>query len=337
MNIIKKYNKFTKFLRNVVFGYSTPRCIGIDINDDVVHMVELCENSLVISNYKTSKIMKNNTEKTLTSLESMADILNYEWNNFNGNYNYAAIKITNNNVVIKRIIIPNEINELEVSNYIHEELFQELGIRDIDFDYRISKSDDKNSSAYTAIVKKYKIEEYYALMELADIKIAAIEVDDLALESLFIILLKINNVFDDVWFVNIEAGYLKIYFVSNYSIVHSESIMINYQNIMRKPLNDLDEKDILKQITFDINKLIRGMYSNLVLNNNPISNEKHLYIISVDFIFDNLPNNIIDSGLVTVCKFINELFPPQPLLSSRIEFMHLLTAIALATWGHEFA
>lgn len=334
---MKKYNRFIQFIRNIVYGYSTPCCIGIDINHDNIKFVELCQNSMVIANYSIASNETSIVEKKSLLIENIANIINYEWNNFTKKYDHAAIKIAHSEIIIKELIIPSEISEFDINNYLHNLLIQELGIENIDFDYNIIKSDEIQQLVSVVIAKKDQIEDYYALMDLAGVKVAAIEVDIFALEHLFSILLKKNYITNDVLIVDVERDYIKIYMINNYKIVYSDTLKVNYSTLIFENFTTIEQQNISKQIVVDITKLIRSMYSNLVLHNLLHSSNCFLYLMGTNSVMHGLSDEIINSGVIDNCWFIDELFPPQPIVKSRAEFMQLITATALATWGHDFA
>ncbi|MDD3265977.1 MAG: pilus assembly protein PilM [Burkholderiales bacterium] len=334
---MKKYNKLTQFLRNVVSGYTTNRCVGIDIDSSYIKMVELEQDSLIISNYAISKITANNIEIKSILIEHVASMLNYTWHSFNKRYDHAAIKILNSDIIIKELAVPAEISTLEINNYLRNILIQDLGIENIEFDYKIIKIEDRQQLAQVVIAKKEKLEESQILMELAGIKLAAIEVETFALENLFRILLKSNGITTSIWIVDIEHDYIRAYFITDSQVVYSDTIAVNYLNLTKNELEFLEHNNILKQIVADVNKLSQIINSNLMVHADIHFNKYNLYLMGTNSIFPGLQEEIIKGGFIETCRFIDELFPPQIAITSRSEFMQLVTAIALATWGHNFA
>jgi len=52
-------NKLIQRLKRIFYGYTTPRCVGLDISSTAIKLVELKEDSFIITKYRIYDLLKN--------------------------------------------------------------------------------------------------------------------------------------------------------------------------------------------------------------------------------------------------------------------------------------
>lgn len=353
--------KLIERMRKVFFGYTTPRCVGIDISSTAVKMVELKPDQLEITNYKIRALPKNLVaEGVINDIENISEIIRSMWLEFKAQYDEVAIAIPQNAIIMRELKAPILGNSYQLNEYVKQQLIKDLDNEDIDFDYVVKNISNDEQFISVVVAKKEKIEEYQAIIQMTGIRVAAIDIENFALQYLFEHILP-NNVHDQ-HIILLEIGATRIkgfIFIGRQFILFNE-ISVNYTNLFDNIATELGDPNYLKNnvnvyeyvlellvlrkhidqslvslISSDVAKMLQQLKSSALV-------EKKINIAR-DVLCYFFGGNLLIPGVV---EEIGRQFVKKPLYATELlgkkngripanDLIRLFTSIALATWGQK--
>lgn len=323
--------KIFDFIKKILFGYYPSKCVGVVTTTTEIFLVELDLNSLCVVNYHIKKINFGTSFNLMKKIEMISHEIIKHKNEFN--YNSIAINIEPIDIVTRELIIPNLMSNVEIRNCIQNILIDEFIEYKIGFDYNVLETFDNKIKLQVKIAKIDKYHECCAIADMSGMQLVAIEESQSALEYLFHILMKQNNIFADIWAVDIGNDLVTIYLFKENQIVHSSSLQI--ESLWQyETLNNTQYKEQAVKLVLIISKLITIIKNKLTSDNDFCVLPSKMYLMGASSLYFRLDELIIKDGIISECKYVDELFPPQKLNISRYELLSMVTAIALATWGH---
>lgn len=320
------FKKLIILLRNIFLGYSTPKCVGLEVSSNSIKIVELVDNSLILKNYRIKDINAKQIIDSVSEMESFSDIISTEWLNFKTNKDHVAIALPYSAVIVKEIIIPKQKNQYMFNQELRDFLVGELGTDEIDYDYTIIENLGDDYKLKVVIAKKERLEEYQALVQMSALKVAVIDVEQFAVGSLFEQLLKVNFVTVDSMLIDIATNYIRAYFCKNGNILHFTEIATNY----------VENTDITSSIAVDIEKIIQMTKSSLIVDKKIMMLDNYRIYLSGD-------KCIHDDLILKLSPINKDVFYVDQLLTKfnrtipQHELVRLMTPISLAAWGHKIA
>lgn len=358
---MRYFRKLLQRLQRVFFGYTTPRCIGIDISTTAVKIVQLKADSLVIDKYKIFNLAKNQvSEGVINDIERIAEVIQNGWLEFKPDYEDVAIAIPQNAVIMRELKLPEISNSYKMDEFVREQLAKDLDNEDIDFDYVLKDATPDNQIASVVVAKKEKIEEYQAIIQMSGIKVAAIDVENYALQFLFEHLLSEKPGNQHIIILELGATRIKgLVFVGKSFILFNE-ITVNYTNLMEEIATDLGDPNYLRNyksvyeyinellisrnhidrnlvtaIASDVAKMLQQLKSNaLVEKKLNLSKDIECYLLGgnalIPGVLEEISQHFINRPMYAT-DFIyknNDKFP-------KVDLMRLFTAISLASWGQK--
>lgn len=355
--------KLLNSIKKIFFGYKTPECVGLDIGTTAIKMAELVPNSLRVSNYNIKLIDKNmiSQQGVIKDIEELSELINSQWEKFKPRYKYISVAMPYNSIIIRDLVVAKAKNKFEMDSNVKSQLIEELGIEDIDFDYNyIGETEDGQQKINAVVAKKEKIEEYQAMIQMTGIDVAAIDVEPFAIQYLFEILLKKHQIMRDVLLIDIGMSYVKAYLFNNFECIHFTEIPARYFQLFEEfvisqnmdfainldgnpgpELFEIFEKNITlptelnDAVLQDINKLIQVIKSSILVEKKmTIADDFQICLMGGNSLLPGLPETLLDIGCSRVF-FADELLRPENNSIPRHNLIRLVTAIALATWGHK--
>lgn len=355
--------KLLKSIKKIFFGYVTPECVGLDIGTTAIKMVELVPNSLRVSNYNIKLIDKNmiSQQGVIRDIEELSVLITLQWAKFKPKFKNIAVAMPYNSIIIRDLVVPAAKNKFEMDSNVKTQLIAELGVEDIDFDYNyIGDTDDGQQKINAVVAKKEKIEEYQAMIQMTGIEVAAIDVEPFAIQYLFEILLKKHQIMRDVLLIDIGMNFVKAYLFKNaeciyfteiparyyqlfeeYIIAQNMEFAVNMDGNLGADLFEIFDKNITvatelnEAVLQDINKLIQVIKSSILVEKKmTIADDFQICLMGGNSLLPGLSETLLEIGCNRVF-FADELLRPENNSIPTQNLIRLITAIALATWGHK--
>lgn len=357
---MKYFSATIGFFRKVLFGYATPRCVGVDIGSAAIKMLALQPDSLKVARYSIKPLAKNMVrDGVINQIEQVSELVKDQWDLLQAAYNQVAIAIPYNSVIIKDLTAPLFKNTYQLDDYVKQQLIYELGIEDIDFDYTLVKNLDNQQQLSVVVAKKEKIEEYQAILQMTGIAVAAIDVESFAIQNLLSLLLQIQQLNQQIIFIDIGLTKIRAYVFDQQQAIYFNEISVNYLLLIEDAVTrygeikvsetvnandlliDLIQKqgivsqELIDVIVSDVSKLLQLVKSNILVEKKiTLIQEIKLYLMGgnalIPGVVDKLNNSFEVAGFVDELTLAKEN-PNIP----RHDLMRLITAIALATWGQK--
>lgn len=345
-------------IKTVFAGYKTPQCVGVDIGSSAIKMVELANDSWIISKYSIKPITKNLVnEGVINDIEKTSDIILEQWSALNTINKQVSIAIPYNSVIIKELRAPKFKAKFELDDFVFKQLVQELDTDDIDFDYTIIDQDEDETKVSVVVAKKEKIEEYQAIIQMTGIDVAAIDIEPFAIQHLLHHLLSANKDNRQLLFIDIGVTRIRAYLFNDKQSVYFSEINVNYYsyiediitefggNISIREIDDIHgflfniikdntTKDFTDAIVGDVNKLIQLIKSNVLVERKiNLADNYQIYLFGGNSLIPEVHTKISaiqNTKVLFADEFIikNKKIPQSSLL-------RLFTSIALATWGQQ--
>ncbi|MEN9946282.1 MAG: hypothetical protein RLZZ293_668 [Pseudomonadota bacterium] len=353
-------NYFTR-IKHIFSGYSTPRCVGLDIASSAIKIVELNPDTLQVRRYNIAGLSKNAvSEGVIHDIDKVSGLIINQWRNLNPDANTIAISIPYNAVMIKQLTTPIIKDLFALDKFILEQLTLELDIEDIDFDYSIIEQTDDKQIVNVVVAKKEKIEEYQAIIQITGLKVAAIDIEPFAIAHLFSILLKRNQLNQQFLLLDLGVTRLRVFIFENTEQLVFNEIVVNYRGLYEDIIRRVDSNINLAEITdiysytaqlinnnnlahdelnnaiiTDMHKIIQLIKSNLLIEKKIILSEATpIFLIGGNAVLPSLVN-IIGQQFNCSVKLITELMRGENQHIPEADLLRLMTAIALATWGQQ--
>lgn len=358
---MKQIIKLFQILKKIFLGYKTPPCVGVDIGSASIKMVELCKDSLKISSYSIKAVAKNLVVYgVINNIEQVSEIILSQWQLLNSEYTQIAIAIPYNAVIIKDMLTPKFKTKYELDNYVLKQLIQELDTDDIDFDYEITLEHLNEQNILVIVAKKEKIEEYQAVVQIADISISAIDVEPFAIQHLFDKLLKRQQFSKQMILVDIGLTRIRAYAFEQQQHVYFNEINVDYypyiEDVILNSAKDIALKgvvdvnnflvDLINQnkvrpneladiIVADVNKLLQLVKSNLLVEKKiSLSMDYDIYLMGGNSLIPGVLRKISNLQHVKV-YYADEFISTLNKNIARSDLIRLIPAISLATWGQQ--
>ncbi len=352
-------NKLIQRLKRIFYGYTTPRCVGLDISSTAIKLVELKEDSFIITKYRIYDLLKNQvSEGVINDIENVAAGIRNTWEDFKSKYEDVAIAIPQNAVIMRELKIPDVTNTYKIDEYVKDQLTKDLDTEDIDFDYVIKNLNSNEKIASVLIAKKEKIEEYQAVIQMSNIKVAAIDVENFALQFLFERIIPEKFYEQHIIFLELAATRIKGFVFLGRKFILFNEMTVNYNNLIEEVVVELGDPGYIKHFTNCHVYLDEIIISKKVISQNLISAissdaakmlqqlkssalvEKKMNL-STDAVCYLFGGNVLIPG---VFEAVKKTFSSPPLYATELlessvnnypkkDLVRLFTAIALASWG----
>jgi Tfp pilus assembly PilM family ATPase len=345
--------KYLKKLKAICFGYKTPKCVGVDLSLFSSKLIELVDDSLAITKYSlmdTKKKIFSSLE--IINIEQSAEHISHQWGVLNPDAKSVAISISHNSIIVKEFEIPNIPNKYKQYDHIKNLISADIAIDEIDFDYTTTIQNDK-IIAKVVIGKKEKLEEYLAMVQMAGLNLAAIDVDSMAVAGLLGELIYRYQINQSTIFLDVGSEFIRAYvFVgSKYVIYRDLNCNIN-QALFDVWLNISDQEQI------DYNRLYKYLADNIV----EAQKVTDFVLEQYDLLFNTLKNSLLLEKQISLSpqsavylfggnsllpgfkeklsnkhsgevNFISDLLPENKHIPQD-KLLRLVTAMSLAMWGN---
>jgi len=348
-------------IRKVFFGYTTPRCVGIDISSTAIKMVELLPDKLEINNYRIKALPRNLVaEGVINDIEAVSEIIRNIWLEFKSEYDEVAISIPQNAIVVREIKVPFLGNSHKRDEYVKQQLVNDLDNEDIDFDYIIKDTAGDEQLISVVVAKKEKIEEYQAIIQMTGIKVAAIDVENFALQYLFEQILSNDDKNRHIVIIEIGATRIKGFIFIGNKFILSNEMSVNYNALFEDIVTELGDANYLKGytniyeytsellisrkhvdkslvsvISLDVAKMLQQLKSNAVVEKKiSISPNAQCYLFGGNALIPGIFEEI-STQFVKPLAYATELINKNNKIINNKDLMRLFTSISLATWGHK--
>lgn len=357
---MKKLLKLIKSIRKIFFGYNTPPCVGIDIGTTAVKMVELKANSLKILKHGIAPLDYNLVSQgVIGDIEQISDTIRGQWEKFDPDYEYVSIAMPYNSIIIKEMTVPVFKTKFDLDKYLQEQLIQDIGVNEIDFDYSVIEHLDDGQKLKVVVAKKEKIDEYQAMIQMTGIDVAAIDVEPFAIQHLFHLLLEKKQNRKDIILIDAGVSFVRGYLFINNECVYFTEIITNYKyifeeyidkysSLIKNPKQDFlknvteiltntntDPVDLVDAIAMDISKLLQIIKSSILVEKKlAIANDYQICLMGGNSLLTGLTEKLIEINEVKVF-YADELLKPENNNIPRGVLIRLVTSVALATWGHK--
>lgn len=363
---MKKSVSFLKIFYQNFFGYTPPKCVGIDIGSSSIKMVELQPNSFIIVKYHIEHVKdKLISHGLINEIYEVAELIIRGWEHLRPRYDHAAIAIPYAAIITKNLSVPYFSSKYDLDHYVLDKLIQDLDTDEIDFDYNIIKKEEDSQKISVVVAKKETIEEYQAVIQMGGIKIAAIDVEPFAIQDLISKLLNRQKIVQQIILLDIGFSRLRLYVFQNTELVYFNEMTIDYPLLNQTlttakmdpiasyaPEDNLDNLNkivfadnlIIKQIdelnnwiniiSSDINKIIQSARSNILIEKKLIlESDLDLYLMGGNALIPDLIDKLQVYGISQI-NLVSKLLLEENQHISEANILLLIPAIALATWGH---
>ncbi len=358
---MKYLSNWVSKIKKILFGYTTPYCVGVDISSSAIKMLQLAVNSLHIQKYKINSISKNLvTDGIINDIEKISEIIRNQWDTLEPDYKETAIAVPYNAIVLREINAPLFKQKFELDKYVRTQLSRELDNEDIDFDYMIKAKTDQEQTLSVVVSKKEKIEEYLAIIQMTGMKVAAIDVEPFAIQYLFESIL-LNRVREKRNIVVLELGstrirafafiekklvifnelsvnyipYIEDIFLEFNESLPSDTTLLNEQVYKYLENNPISAAELAKVIVNDVIKILQVVKSSMLVEKNiRLSESARAYLIGGNALIPGVLENI-SKIFTTPAVYGSTLLENENKHIPRVDLMRLFTALALATWGHK--
>lgn len=354
---------FKTFLKRIIWGYTTPNCVGVDISSSAIKMLELSPHSLQIAKYSIWPLAKYLVaEGVVHDIEKVSEIIYRQWAKLSPLADHAALALPHNAVIIKDLTVPLFSSKYVLDQYLHEQLVLDLEHEDIDFDYTIKQNNSEINKQYLWVVvaKKEKIEEYQAIAQMAMMQVAVIDIEPFALINLYTRLFKMQQLAQHILILNLAATRIQAFIYADYQNLLFTEISVNYSSIIEEliltaygklnlsEMSNLDAlamdllmhnsgltSNLVAQISLDVAKIIKLINLNLVV-------EKKTSLTKQTLIYLDGGNSLIPGVYAALDQvypkriyLINDLLSGFNQQISKADLARLTTAIALASWSEQ--
>lgn len=344
---------YLKKITTICFGYKTPKCVGIDLSLYSSKMVELVNGSLTIDKYSlmdTKKKVFSSLE--IINIEKSSEHISLQWGLLEPYATSAAISISHNSIIVKEFEIPNISNKYKQHDHIKNLISADIAIDEIDFDYITSIQNDK-TIAKVVIGKKEKLEEYLAMVQMAGLNLAAIDVDSMAVAGLLGELIYRYQINQSSIFLDIGSEFIRAYvFVGGKHVIYRDLNCNINQALFDVWLNISDQEQI------DYNRLYKYLADNIV----EAQKVTDFVLEQYDLLFNTLKNSLLLEKQISLSAqsavylfggnsllpgfkgklsnkhvgevhFLNDLLPENKHVPQD-KLLRLVTAMSLAMWGN---
>ncbi len=370
--MMDRLNSLVGLLKKIIFNYRSPLCVGVDISSSALKMVELQPGTLTIVKYSLYPLADQLVHNGLINdLEQLALSITEQWQHLQSKLRAVAIALPSHAVIIKELSAPGHYNSSELDHYVLEHILREFDDIEFEFDYIVNSYNDTQQNLKLIVAKKAQLEEYQALLQMSGLKLAAIEVEVLALQYLFARILNHTQLTQQVLIIELGANRIRSFIYSRsvvdtskhqdyqWILLSFNELAVNYQTYLEQiilnamPGMQLYEikhlsayvwelilkenslaSDLCHEIIRNIGQLMEQSRLSLMQENNLELAEDMLVYLSGGncFIPGVLPNlqTIYKNRVYFIADLLGQDNPHIP----REQLNRLITAMALATWGH---
>ena len=348
-------------MKRIIFGYTTPCCVGIDISSSSIKIVELNLNSFVLNKYKIYSLPKGFvSEGVINDIERVSETIRDSWLEFEPTYEDVAIAIPQNAVVMREFSIPQFNNQFKIDNYVKEQLVKDLDNEDIDFDYILKENESGDKLASVVVAKKEKIEEYQAIIQMTGIKVSAIDVENFAFQFLFEYLLPEGLNGQHIIILELGATRIKGFIFRGKEFIIFNEMTVDYTNLMEEIANELGgpnylkdftnihdyiddilisrkhvDKNLVSAVISDVVKMLQQLKSSaLVEKKISLANNSTCFIFGGNSLIPGVYEEI-NKLLANPARYATELINKNGDRIKQQDLIRLFTAIALAAWGQK--
>lgn len=345
--------KYLKKLKTICFGYKTSKCVGIDLSLFSSKMVELIDNSLVIDKYSlmdTKKKVFSSLE--ITNIEQSAEHISRQWDLLKPDDTSTAISISHNSIIVKEFEIPNIPNKYKQYDHIKNLISADIAIDEIDFDYTTSIQSDK-ILAKVVIGKKEKLEEYLAMVQLAGLNLAAIDVDSMAVAGLLGELINRYQINQSTIFLDIGSEFIRAYvFIGGKYVIYrdlncninqalfdvwvniSDQEQIEYTRLHNYLSDNIFEAQKVTDLVLEQYDLLFNTLKNSLLLEKQISlsSQSAVYLFGGNSLLPSFKEKLSNKHSGEV-HFLSDLLPENKHIPQD-KLLRLVTAMSLAMWGN---
>lgn len=370
---MKYYSNMVAKMRKIICGYRISYCVGLDISSTSVKMLELIPNSLKIRKYNIKLLAKDLVcAGVINDIDRVAEIISLQWSNFRSDCAEVAISIPYDAVVVKTLGAPKFKTRFELDNFVKNELTTKLETEDIDFDYLIKSSNNNldfcnkefvdspnipttvsdTQDLAVVVARKDKIEEYQAVIQMAGMQVAAIDVEPFAIQYLFesLLLPKIKH-YPHVLILDLGANRMRAFVFAQQKLILFNEINVNYHSYLAgmEALDHIHEYaiktvkvdnnsaiDLVSAVIMDVVKLLQILKSSLHVEKKiNLAKTTQVYVMGGNSLLPGIIDKI-STLLNTPVVYAADLLGDENKHIPQQDLVRLFTAIALATWGHCF-
>lgn len=303
--------------------YTLPACLGVDFSASALKIVSLKAGSLQIQRYSIAPLASGLVNAgMIQDLLPLASVLSQQ--SLNWSPQAVAMAIPSSIVMQKKLLLPPALTEEKLVEFIQAQLSREFASQNIAAIYAWDYARTTSEQVQVIVAKKDSLETYQALIQLAGLELAAIEVELFALYYLHQRLLREHGLMTQVLVLDLGATRLRAFVYEQAEIVLANEISGNYHQ---------STVELLRAVVKDVVKLIHGLKANLL-----IEEDKHLtapgliYVSGGNALLPHLISELQGFFAHGVHYFSELLQPMNPTLPAD-DILRLTTAIALATWG----
>ena len=378
------FSNLSTTLKHMIFGYTPPRCIGVDISTTAIKLVVLAPDSLQIANYRIRAIPPNLViNGVIKDLEQLAVLLAQECLELATTYRDIAIALPYSAIILRELTCPQFRNRYQQAEFIRQKLIKELDNSELVFDFwnkpcratverqgidedfisrsktdvvvetqaihrssRMLEAEVKTQpifrssrmlaqSSGTLVAKKELIEEYQALIQMAGMGVAAIDVEPFAIQYLLErVLCGTFAAQQQILVLDLGATRFKAWVLQNQQQLLFKEVTlaeIRSAGANRAELNLVAE---LTAVVSTVVKLVQLVRVELLVQQKMNLVAPRVYLSGGNALIPGVSARLEELYLKPMVM-LSELLAPTNSQIPAADLMRLVTALAVATWGHK--